>query len=168
MKTAIMVGVLTVGFVTSVAAQDIRVQVVKAEAAGPFVSKDTKPKDLDDSVEDVLKQFRDHRKGIVVVDEQPDIIVEVVRRGYLETGDESTTYTSAGRFGSKARSETTADKDQGILVRMVVGDYTEEFFGSAPGVLFGIWKQCAVSVTKQIEEWVTLNHDALIELREEQ
>ncbi len=108
-----------------------------------------------------LKAELDRKKTIAVVDDPraADFTMEILGSARKETGNERTTGSGPGLFGTISR--TTKEKHQTIHAILIAGEYTLQFEGSAPTRM----KQAAGAVADGVEKWVKQNRKLLEERR---
>lgn len=146
------------------AVEPIRVFVFTAQNPGGFTDDDQKHRT--DSVVDLQKAFDKKVVEVVSSPDQADVKLEVLGRGYDETGTTTTT-TSRGYYGVW-NSSSWNDTVPTVHVGLRAGAYGAMFWGSAnPGQLGLAWRTAAKTAASQIEKWIKQNHDTLISKRGE-
>jgi hypothetical protein len=146
--------------------EPIRVFVFTAQDASGFVDADSKQRT--DSVEDLKKDLsRDSTIQLVSAQDSADVTLEVLGRGYEETGSATTTQD----YGEW---HTYPDTVRVVRVGLRAGGYSTLFEGTSSfaqrgliGVASGLWKMAANNAAKSIEDWMKANHDTLLSIRQE-
>lgn len=136
----------------------IKVFEFAEQAPQGFVSPASKA--IEDSITDLKKSLAKKRIiGVINNAETADVKLEVMRRAHETTGSASTSV----EWGTlKTRADTAA----ALRVRLIVGDYSEELFAqTTPEHIFGAWGAVAGDIAGQVEQWVKMNYDKLIEAR---
>lgn len=136
--------------------QPVRIHVFAAGAEGDFVDVDSKAKQ--DSIKDLSKALS-NKKAIELVQspERAHIVVEIMSRGYEETGGSTLGRSVWGNLKTSANSAAT------VRVRFSAGPYSTEMIGRAGDEqLFSLWSTCAGQIAGQIDKWIDLNYDRLV------
>jgi hypothetical protein len=146
-------------------AEPVKVFVFTAANEGGFVDADQKQRR--DSVGD-LKKALDRKKDLIQIvteKEAADVTLEVLGRGYIGTGN-STTTTTKGYYGVW-NSTTSEDSVPTVHVGLKAGDYVTIIHGGGPDnqIQLAPWRGAAVDAAFKIEKWVKDNHDRLIAQR---
>lgn len=144
------------------AQNEVKVFVFTAPTPEGFIDQDSKQRS--DSVKDVRVALT-KKRGLIVVDEKEvaDISVEVMGRGWKETG-ETTTSTIAlpPLAGGGLSSRTSADKDMDLVVRLRAGSYETVLHSQNEAI---IWRVHAGEIAKKVEKWVKDNNAMVLKLR---
>jgi hypothetical protein len=144
--------------------EPIRVLVFTAQDASGFVDEDSRQRT--DSVEDLKKDLsKDSTIQLVSAQDSSDVALEVLGRGYEETGSATTTQD----YGEW---HTYPDTVRVVRVGLRAGGYSTLFEGTSSfgqrgliGVASGLWKMAANNAAKSIEDWIRANHDTLLSIR---
>lgn len=140
---------LVIAFVIHACTAFLRAADAPKEKIKVYVYAETMPqgfvrsnaRSLEDSVSDLKKNLAKKRTiGVVSSPELADIRLEVLGRAHEATGTSTTTI----EWGAlKTREDTVA----ALRVRLIVGDYSEEFFAQTnPEHIFGAWGAVAGSI----------------------
>jgi hypothetical protein len=138
-------------------AATIRVFVFTQGNAEGFSDPDLKRRQ--DSVNDLANSLRG-KKDLSLVDNEKyaDLTVEVMGRGWVETGSVTTTTTRGGRT-----SYTTQDKGMDLAARLSAGEYSTAIHSDLPDTI--VWRAHARNVANKIEKWIKENRVRLLERR---
>ncbi len=134
--------------------QTVRLYIFTASSAKGLV---------DSNLSDTVKDLKKYLSKYTLVDNQnnADVCVEVVGRGYVPTGTVSTV--------TQGLSTTTGPNTvAAIRVTLTAGDYSTTIDGVGVISNFfpnGTWRSAAVAVEAQIDKWIRGNYDKLLALR---
>jgi len=138
--------------------EPIKVYIFTAQNSGGFTDEDYSQRIH--SVHDLTNTLGKKKViRLVHTESEADVSLEVLGRGYEETGSETTYQNPLGGL------TTSNDAIAAVRVGLKAGIYSTMIVGTAPPGTIRTWWFAAAVAANDIESWVKANHDRLIAQR---